>query len=162
MPVSPEARGIWDRSDAYLDRMRQMVRQGFEELEEARKSQNIGRVNCVNENLTTVKGLWRLTQGNWASLDACVRGGDVTCAEHEFIKISIAFQKGEEAEGALRGCSGPAIDYVDYREIRCCYCPPRPEPEPSVELSEWLFKREENFGQLLGEPGGATLVVPHR
>jgi len=101
---SAEMRVWWDQSDAYIGRMQTMVRNGFDELEQARKSPNIGRVNCVNEHLTTLKGLLRLAHANWASLNDGMLVGDLTRADPEFVKISIAFNSAEEAEGQLRAC----------------------------------------------------------
>jgi hypothetical protein len=112
-PPAPEPGNIdrhIEQGKAYIDRLHKMVSDGFSELEEARKSQNISRVNCVNEALTTMKGLMRLAEGNYLGMQECGSRKDAACAEHEYVKISIAFNKAEELDGQLKGCGGPAVD----------------------------------------------------
>ncbi len=133
-----------EQGKAYIDRMHKMVSDGFIELEEARKSQNIGRVNCVNENLTTLKGLMRLAESNFLSMQECASRKDSSCSEHEYVKISIAFQKSEEAEGQLKGCGGPAVDgAVDGRPyIEKKIDPEMPEINPTQGLTDLAQKLE--------------------
>lgn len=99
-----------EQAQAYLDRLHGMVSGGFTELEEARKTQNIARVNCVNEALTTMKGLVRLAESNYLAMQECSSRKDGACSEHEYVKISIAFNKSEELDGQLKGCGGPSVD----------------------------------------------------
>lgn len=94
----------------FIDKMSSMVSDGFSELEEARKSQNINRVNCVNDALTTMNGLKRLADSNYTALQECSSRKDADCAEHEYVKVSIAFNKAEELSGQLKGCGGPSVD----------------------------------------------------
>lgn len=98
------------QSKAFIDKMSAMVSEGFAELEDARKSQNINRVNCVNDALTTMNGLKRLADSNFTALQECASRRDGDCAEHEYVKVSIAFNKAEELQGQLKGCGGPAVD----------------------------------------------------
>ena len=98
------------QSKNFIDKMSTMVSEGFSELEEARKSQNINRVNCVNDALTTMNGLKRLADSNFTALQECASRRDGDCAEHEYVKVSIAFNKAEELQGQLKGCGGPAVD----------------------------------------------------
>lgn len=98
------------QSKAFIDKMSAMVSDGFAELEDARKSQNINRVNCVNDALTTMNGLKRLADSNYTALQECGSRKDADCAEHEYVKVSIAFNKAEELQGQLKGCGGPAVD----------------------------------------------------
>lgn len=98
------------QSKAFIDKMSAMVSDGFTELEDARRSQNINRVNCVNDALTTMNGLKRLADSNYTALQECASRKDADCAEHEYVKVSIAFNKAEELQGQLKGCGGPAVD----------------------------------------------------
>jgi len=96
------------QAESYVTRMREMLSAGFSELENARKQQNITRVNCVNEALTTMKGLLKLGEQNLLALQEYVASKDAEKAEHEYVKISITFNKMEEINGQLQGCGGPA------------------------------------------------------
>ncbi len=100
------------QGEAFVAHIEQMVADGFAELATARTAQNINRINCVNDALTTMNGLLRLATSNLAALRQCVAQADAGCAEHEFIKISIAFNKTEELQGQLLGCGGVAQDGV--------------------------------------------------
>ncbi len=99
-----------DQARAYVDRMRGMISSGFSELEEARKSSNVARVNCVSDALGTMKGLLRLAEGIFLSMQECGSRKDGACTEHEYVKISVAFNKCEDMEGQLKGCGGPSMD----------------------------------------------------
>ena len=112
-PVTADTGSIdakMSQAKAFIDKMSVMVSDGFAELEEARKSQNINRVNCVNDALTTMNGLKRLADSNFTALQECASRKDSDGADHEYIKVSIAFNKSEELSGQLKGCGGPSVD----------------------------------------------------
>jgi len=99
-----------EQAKANVERMHKMVANGFKELEEARKAQNISRVNCVNDALTAMKGLLRLAESNFLAIQEAASRTDAEGVEHEYVKISIAFNKCEELYGQLQGCGGPSTD----------------------------------------------------
>ncbi len=145
-PADPgKIEGQLAQGKAYVDRLHKMVSDGFNELEEARKSQNITRVNCVNEALTTMKGLMRLAEGNYMSMQECAARKDGGCAEHEYVKISITFNKSEELEGQLKGCGGPSVDgAIDGRPyIEKVIDPDVPDVEPTQGLTDIVPKLEQ-------------------
>jgi hypothetical protein len=133
-----------EQGKAYIDRLHKMVSDGFSELEEARRSQNITRVNCVNEALTTMKGLMRLAESNYLAMQECGSRKDSACAEHEYVKISIAFNKSEELEGQLKGCGGPSVDgAIDGRPyIEKNIDPDLPDIDPTLGLTDLSPKLE--------------------
>lgn len=107
-----------EQARAYVTRMGSMISGAFNELEEARKAQNVSRVNCVSDALGTMKGLLRLSEGILLSMQECASRNDAACADHEYVKISIAFNKSEELDGQLKGCGGPAVDgAIDGRPV---------------------------------------------
>ncbi len=127
-----------EQAQAYLDRLHGMVSGGFGELEDARKTQNIARVNCVNEALTTMKGLVRLAESNYLAMQECASRKDAACSEHEYVKISIAFNKSEELDGQLKGCGGPSVDgAIDGRPyIEKSIAPDLPTIDPTITLNQ--------------------------
>lgn len=100
------------QAKANVERMHRMVADGFKELEEARKAQNINRVNCVNDALTAMKGLLRLAESNRLAMQEAASRKDAAGVEHEYVKISIAFNKTEELYGQLQGCGGPSSEPI--------------------------------------------------
>jgi len=145
-PASPEPGAIErniEQGKAHIDHMHDMVAKGLEELEEARKSQNIQRMNCVNEPLTMMKGLVRLAQSNFMAMQECASRKDAVCSDHEFVKISIAFSKTEEFNGQLKGCGGPGLDSaIDGREfnIEKNIDPDLPDVDPTSGLNDLASK----------------------
>ncbi len=102
--------GQLDQAKAMIEKMHKMVKEGFEELQDARSASNINRVNCVNEALTAMKGLLRLAEGNYLSMQEAAARKDAKQVEHEFIKVTIAYNKTDELNGQLQGCGGPSTD----------------------------------------------------
>ena len=102
--------GQIDQAKVMIEKMHRMVKTGFEELQDARAASNVSRVNCVNEALTAMKGLLRLAEGNFLSMQEAASRKDASGVEHEFIKITIAYNKTDELNGQLQGCGGPATD----------------------------------------------------
>jgi hypothetical protein len=130
--------GQTEQAKANVERMHKMVSEGFKELEEARKAQNISRVNCVNDALTAMKGLLRLAESNFLAMQEAASRNDAGDVEHEYVKISIAFNKCEELYGQLQGCGGPstggAIDGKPYIEKQVD--PDMPDVDPTAELDD--------------------------
>jgi hypothetical protein len=132
------------QGQAYVDRMRAMVNAGFAEREEARTSQNVSRVNCVSEALGMMKNLLRLAEGLQVAMQECASRKEASCTDHEYQKISIAFNKCEELEGQLKGCGGPAVDgAIDGKPVvEKTVDPEMPDINPTSGLSDLLPKLE--------------------
>ena len=102
--------GQIDQAKVMIEKMHKMVKSGFAELQEARTASNVGRVNCVNDALTAMKGLLRLAEGNFLSMQEAASRKATKDVEHEFIKVTIAYNKTDELNGQLKGCGGPSTD----------------------------------------------------
>lgn len=107
-----------EQARAYVSRIGTMIGGAFTELEEARLATNMARYNCVGDAVNTMKGLLRLAEGNLVAMQECASRNDAACVDHEYVKISIAFNKCEELDGQLKGCGGPAVDgAIDGRPV---------------------------------------------
>ena len=84
------------RSSEGLSRMRNVLKDVLGKLEEARNSKDVVKLNCVNEKLTQVKGLLRISEQADVSLQENVARHEASGADHEFTKVSIARQKVEQ------------------------------------------------------------------
>lgn len=126
-----------EEARAYVARMGSLIGGAFTELEEARKAQNVSRVQCVGEAVSTMKGLLRLSEGNLLVMQECASRGDGACTDHEHVKISIAFNKTEELDGQLKGCGGPAVDgAIDGRPVIEKYAGDSPDLNPTEGLND--------------------------
>ena len=101
--LNPQA--MLTKATEYVSAMEKVENDGNVLLVEAREEQNIQKLSCLNDTLTAIKGLLRLSEQDLAVMQKRIRGSG--SIEHAFVKISIAHTKVRELDGRLRGCSGP-------------------------------------------------------
>jgi len=94
------------RSSAAVSRMRSVLTEVLGRLEEARATKDVVKLNCVNEKLTQVKGLLRISEQSDVALQEAVVKKDTTAAEHEYSKVSIAKNKVEQLRNESEQCIG--------------------------------------------------------
>jgi len=96
----------------YLEDMRKLVDNVLDGLKEARASGDPQAVKCVNNALTTIKGLLRLSEQNGIGLRENVIANDRTRTQHEFVKLTIARNKMIELHAQAKGCGGPDAEMM--------------------------------------------------
>ena len=101
----PDAEKI-TRSGAAVSRMRAVLSEVLGRLEEARATKDVVKLNCVNEKLTQVKGLLRISEQSDVALQEAVAKKDTTAAEHEYSKVSIAKTKVDQLRNESEQCIG--------------------------------------------------------
>jgi hypothetical protein len=101
--MSPEKMVL--EAKTYVEKMEKVANDGNILVTEAREEQNIQKLSCLNDTLTAIKGLLRLSEQNFSLMKNRIRKSRKV--EHEFVKISIAHTKVRELDGRLRSCSGP-------------------------------------------------------
>ena len=94
------------RSSAAVTRMRSVLSEVLGRLEEARATKDVVKLNCVNEKLTQVKGLLRISEQSDVALQEAVVRKDATAAEHEYSKVTIAKGKVEQLRNESEQCIG--------------------------------------------------------
>jgi hypothetical protein len=94
------------RSQEYLVQMRQALRSILGKLEEARDAKDVVKLNCINEKLTNIKGLLRISEQADIALQEAVAKREQQTAEHEFSKLTIARQKVEQLRAEAEQCVG--------------------------------------------------------
>lgn len=94
------------RSTEHLRVMRQGLKIVLGKLEEARDSKDVVKLNCVNEKLTNIKGLLRISEQADVALQEAVAKREEQAAEHEFTKINIARSKVEQLRAEAEQCVG--------------------------------------------------------
>ena len=101
----PDAEKLSRSRDA-VGRMRSVLTEVLGRLEEARATKDVVKLNCVNEKLTQVKGLLRISEQSDVALQEAVAKKDSTASEHEYSKVSIARSKVEQLRGEAEQCIG--------------------------------------------------------
>lgn len=89
-----------------LDRMRSALSNVVQKLEDARNTKDVVKLNCVNEKLTRMKGLLRISEQSGVQLQEAVARKEVATAEHEYTKVVIARSKVEQLRVEAEQCIG--------------------------------------------------------
>jgi hypothetical protein len=112
--VRPEGRATSLVSDAEkpgrcsdaIKRIRVVLREVVGRTEEARKSKDIVKLNCVNEKLTQIKGLLRISEKSEGSMKEALDRREATTAESEFAKVMLARGKVDQLRAEVEQCIG--------------------------------------------------------
>lgn len=128
------------RANEYLKEMRQALKNVLAKLEEARSTKDVVKLNCVNEKLTNIKGLMRISEQSDITLQEAIGKREDAGAEHEFSKLTIARQKvqvlrteAEQCVGLLAFETGPTEVVVEEpRDLPQLDPTQTPAPAPVV------------------------------
>jgi|DewCreStandDraft_4_1066084.scaffolds.fasta_scaffold00284_30 hypothetical protein len=101
----PDAEKI-ERSSQYLAEMKQILGSVLKLLKEARDEKDVIKVNCVNEKLTSIKGLIRISEQADVALQEAVAKGESDTSAHEFHKLVISHQKIKILKTEAEQCVG--------------------------------------------------------
>jgi hypothetical protein len=102
-----------ERSGKSLGVMREVLRDVLGNLEEARRTKDVVKLNCVNEKLTQIKGLLRISEQADVALQEAVSKRETTSGEHEYTKVMIAQQKVSQLHTEAEKCIGQLAFRVD-------------------------------------------------
>lgn len=102
------------QADDHVNRMKEVLKQVIGRLEEARTEKDIVRLNCVNEKLTQVKGLIKVSEQADIALQEAVARRDES-ADAEFQKIAIARAKVDQLRAEVEECIGQLAFAVDEK-----------------------------------------------
>jgi hypothetical protein len=101
------------RSAEALSRMRNVLKEVLGKLQEARNTKDVVKLNCVNEKLTQIKGLLRISEQSDVSLQEAVVKKESSSGEHEFTKVMIARQKVDQLRAEAEECIGQLAFQTD-------------------------------------------------
>lgn len=108
----PDAKKL-ERSGKSLGAMREVLRDVLGKLEEARRAKDVVKLNCVNEKLTQIKGLLRISERADVALQEAVSHRETTASEHEYTKVMIAQQKVSQLRTEVERCIGQLAFQAD-------------------------------------------------
>jgi hypothetical protein len=89
-----------------LVKMRLALKDVLSKLEEARNSKDVVKLNCVNEKLTQIKGLLRISEQSDVQLQEAVAKRETATGEHEYTKVTIARSKIDQLRAEAEECIG--------------------------------------------------------
>ncbi len=127
-------------ADTYIAEMKSVLKTVLGFLEEARAERDVVKLNCVNEKLTAVKGLLRISESSDLTLREALARRDSAAASHEFEKIAIAARKVEQLRAESEGCVGELAVYSGDTSVEVVIsdsAEPPPDPaagQPPIEV----------------------------
>jgi len=92
--------------------MREILTKIIKYLEDARHERDVVKLNCVNEKLSAVKGLLRISEQSDVTMQEALARHDPESAAHEFEKIAIAERKCEFLLAECEACVGELAVYA--------------------------------------------------
>jgi hypothetical protein len=98
-------------------RMREILARITQNLEEAREERDVVKLNCVNEKLSAVKGLLKISELSQVTLADSLSRRRTEIAAHEFEKVSIAMRKSEQLLIESEACVGELAVYSGDTDI---------------------------------------------
>jgi len=105
------------RSRDAVAKMREILTRVIKLLEEAREERDVVKLNCVNEKLTAIKGLLRVSEQADVLLQEALARRDTEISSHEFEKIMIAEHKSDQLATESEGCVGEQAVYAGDTEV---------------------------------------------
>jgi hypothetical protein len=96
-----------------LAAMRVALRGVFTQLEEARESKDVVKLSCVNEKLTQMRGLVRISEQADGALKRALEKKQAAQADHELAKVTLAQRKTEQLQADAQGCAGQLAFQVE-------------------------------------------------
>lgn len=115
-----------------LGGMRKMLSEVLKKLEEARDSKDVVKLNCVNEKLTQIKGLLRISEQADISLQEAVAKRETSSAEHEYTKVAIAHDKVRQLRAEAEECIGLSVFDVGEQKIEVIVPKDLPVLDPTL------------------------------
>ena len=105
------------RTKRAVDNMRGALSKVLRYLEEAREQRDVLKLNCVNEKLTAIKGLLRVSEQAYTVMLTALATKDFTVAQHEYEKIMIANSKTDELSAESEVCIGELAVYSGQTSV---------------------------------------------
>jgi hypothetical protein len=120
-------------SEEALSEMRGILKKAMQMLADARKSNDAVRLNCVNEKVTSMKGILRVSEDADLALQEHMAMNAIDKAKKELAKIRIGRTKLKEALTGANTCSGSEASYVGATTVEVEMDPVTKNPASSVE-----------------------------
>ena len=95
-----------EAADSYLVGMRDQMSQGLEALSSARAEMDAIRLQCVSDKVTSMKGVLRISEDAFISLQEAMATRATERARYEFQKIRTSQNKMMDLSQAVRSCVG--------------------------------------------------------
>lgn len=118
------------RGSSRIDAMRVTLESTTELLEQAREEdRDILKINCINENLASIKGFVNVGEESYESLEDVAQNNDRDAAEHHYTLISIAGERVTALGEQARVCAGEELRYAEDAVLEVTIDPEIGDPD---------------------------------
>jgi hypothetical protein len=127
-----------EKGEGYLVEMRGNLTKGLEILREAREAKDALRLQCVNEKITAMKGVLRISEDAYISLQEALATKATERARYEFNKVRTSKNKMAELVSAAQNCVGAEAVYTGDSQVEV-------EIDPSIAQQDPYFGNPDFF-----------------
>lgn len=143
-----------ETADEYLVEMRAALTKGLEILREAREDMDALRLQCVNDKITTMKGILRISEDANISLQEALATRATERARYEFNKIRTSRNKMAEMLSAAQNCVGAEATYTGGSDLTVEVDPSIVAQDPYYGDPDFFFAPEDTLTSPSGDELG--------
>ena len=99
-------------SEKRVDDMRGMLKEAVQYVGQARETNDAIRLNCVNDKTLSMKGILRIGEDSFISLQEAMAINNESKGRYEFSKIRVSWKKMKDLRTHARGCVGAEASYT--------------------------------------------------
>jgi TolA-binding protein len=119
-----------------LTKMRDSLRDVIPKLEEARATKDVVKLNCVNDKLTQIKGLLRISEQSDVTLQEAIAKKEDIAINHEYRKVTLAGDRVKQLRAEAEECIGQLAFRTDQNTNVDVNVPDDlPKGDPTVVLT---------------------------
>lgn len=131
-----------DRGESKLSAMRVTLESTTELLEEARQEdRDILKINCINENLASIRGFVNVGEESYESLTEAADGNDQEAARHHYTLVAIAHQRVTGLGEQARVCAGEELRYAEDAVLEVSVDPEVGDPDDRFVEDDQVLER---------------------
>jgi len=131
-----------ERGQSKVDAMEVTLEGTTQLLETARSDErDILRINCINENLASIKGFVNVGEQSYESLLQGANASDVEAVRHHYTLVSIAGQRVTGLGEQARVCAGEELRYADDASLEVKIDPEIGNPDEEFVGDEEILER---------------------
>ncbi|MEE8409957.1 MAG: hypothetical protein V3T05_10145 [Myxococcota bacterium] len=104
-------------SAEHITRMKEILSRVLKFLGDAREERDVVKLNCINEKLTAIKGLLRISEQADVSMQEALARRNPEVAQHEYEKIAISVSKCEQLFAESEACVGELAVYAGDTQV---------------------------------------------
>lgn len=151
-----------ETAEQYLVEMRGALTTGLDILKEAREDMDALRLQCVNDKITAMKGILRISEDANISLQEALATRATERARYEFNKISTSRNKMAEMLSAAQNCVGAEATYTGGSDLTVEVDPSVIAQDPYYGDDGFFFTPEDSLASPPGDSIGEDEPIDAR